>query len=145
MAQTKYTPELGEMIAEMVAQGTPHATAAQAAGVCRDTYYRWLSENPSFSTAIEQKKAQAVHDRVSRILEAGRKGVWQADAWWLERRRPEQFMLRQKLDTDSKFIIEIRTVSQDNRQVIDLEPEQLRLESPGAPLDMTDSACEGED
>jgi len=134
-----------DQIADLVAHGTPHYLAAQAVGIDQSTFYRCINAHPEFKALLDSQRAQSIAARVKRIKEAGEKGVWQADAWYLERQVPEQFMQRSKLDQDTKFIVEIRTVSQDNRQVIDLEPEVPLLESPGAPLDTSDLSCEGED
>jgi hypothetical protein len=47
-----------------------------------------------FRKAIEKGEALGIARRMARIEKAGVKGSWQADAWALERRNPEQFARR---------------------------------------------------
>jgi hypothetical protein len=44
-----------------------------------------------FWDAIKKAEAEAVFDRVQCIKAASDKGTWQAAAWWLERRYPDEF------------------------------------------------------
>jgi hypothetical protein len=75
----------------------------------------------AFAFAIERAEAKALERRVQRVDQAGQGGAplvertitqpdgmvihevkraqpqWQSDAWWLERRHPEEFALRSRL------------------------------------------------
>ena len=98
---TKYSPELAESIAELVASGVPQVHAAQAHYVHRNTYMQWIKDKSAFSALVQAKRAEAIAERVERIRQAGVKGLWTADAWWLERQEPELFMLRTKVDNQA--------------------------------------------
>ncbi len=95
---TKYSPELAESIAELVGNGVPLVHAAGACNIARNTFYDWLKNKITFRTLVEAKRSEAIAERVARIKQAGVKGLWTADAWWLERQEPELFMLRTKLE-----------------------------------------------
>ena len=121
---SKYTPELAESFAESVANGTPVTIAAQAHGIGAKTFYRWLEENESFKALIEQKRAQAIRQRVERIKEAGVKGTWTADAWWLERQKPEEFGIK-PIQRDINIQIEIRDCTKDQESLPEPVPVKL--------------------
>jgi len=95
---SKYTPQLAESIATLVGNGVPITHAAQAHGIGKVTFYDWLKGKHTFRTLVEAKRSEAIAERVERIRQAGKKGLWTADAWWLERQEPELFMLRTKLE-----------------------------------------------
>jgi len=62
-------------------------TAAEAAGVPRETVSRWIARNVTFRHAVTRAEAEAEVRAVGHITDAAAGGTWQASAWWLERRR----------------------------------------------------------
>ncbi len=79
-------------ILKKIRDGTPDNYAVIAGGVCKQTWYRWLKEDPKLKAAAEFASACAVDDAFADIKQAGRgdkeKGIapiWQARAWFLER------------------------------------------------------------
>jgi DNA invertase Pin-like site-specific DNA recombinase len=97
--RTKLTPELVKTFTDSLAEGNAIETAAAVAGISETTYYRWLQAGREakggafweFCEAIKRAEAESEAERVRRIRTAGQGGNWQADAWWLERRRPERW------------------------------------------------------
>jgi hypothetical protein len=94
----KLTPELHAAIVDRIAQGNYPEVAAQAEGIDRATFYRWMAagvdapaDDPrrAFCDAVKAAKARVEADTVAQ-LRAGAQG-WQALAWWLERTRPERY------------------------------------------------------
>lgn len=108
----KRTPELVAMVADLVGSGTPIKHAAEACGIDRDTIYSWMNSDPAFTAEIKNRRASAVHERVERIREAGKKGKWTADAWYLERQHPEEFGIRTER-RDINITVEIRDCTRD--------------------------------
>jgi hypothetical protein len=94
----KYTKELAERIAELVAEGLPQKVAAAACGIGQSTFYEWRDKNPEFLELLEQKRAEAIRIRVAVIQKAAER-TWQAAAWWLERVVPEEFAVRSRMTT----------------------------------------------
>lgn len=89
----KYTPENIRKLIELVEQGSYAIDAALEAGISEKTYYEWLKD-PSkgeFRESIKKARATAINERVRRIRQAGEKGAWQADAWYLERVARKRF------------------------------------------------------
>jgi hypothetical protein len=95
----KLTPEAQKAILDAVAAGTPRKYAAARAGVDDSTVRRWVGRGRAetsgqfrtFYTALKKAEADGIAARVARIAKAGQGGVWQADAWWLERCCSEEF------------------------------------------------------
>lgn len=93
---TKFNPERCASIIEMISKRVPYALAAEANGVCEDTFYEWLkigkshrdkgmvSDYTIFSEAIKNAEVSRIIDHSENI--SSRKKNWQADAWMLERR-----------------------------------------------------------
>jgi len=54
-----------------------------------DTFYEWMKD-PTFSEQVEKAEADAEVRFVTKVASASEE-TWQAAAWWLERRRPDDF------------------------------------------------------
>jgi hypothetical protein len=96
----KLTPELIEKITDYIKLGNNNKTAAALAGLGEATFYKYLAkseeENPEpefveFRESIERARAEAEARAVATIRKAGIDGKWQASAWWLERKNPDEW------------------------------------------------------
>jgi len=96
--KTKLTPERQKIITDVIAAGNYARTAVAMAGISEETYYQWLKKNPEFAEAVRKAESQAEAVRVARIARAGQEGNWTADAWWLERRFPDKWSRRERLE-----------------------------------------------
>lgn len=105
----KITPELLELLAELLAAGNPLDTSARLAGISPATLYRWQArgqaaadleaeEEPVSATelpyldlyrTVSASRARAEVEALGIIRAAALSGTWQAAAWLLERRRPD--------------------------------------------------------
>lgn len=98
---SKLTTERQAEIVKMVKAGVPNATAAQVAGVTESTFYLWMEKGQDpenhdpiyteFSEAVLRARAEAEAAMVANIRLHARNGDWKADAWLLERSRPERW------------------------------------------------------
>jgi hypothetical protein len=87
---TKKTPERVDAILRALKAGNTRKAAACFAEIHVDTFYEWMKADPSFSDAVEKSEADAEVRFVTRIATAAEE-TWQAAAWWLERRRPDDY------------------------------------------------------
>jgi len=126
MSQTtsyKLTPKIQEAICRLLAEGNYICTACAAAGVNQRTYERWMNQGQEdlregktdsvfavFVDATKRAEAEAIAERVARIRQAGAAGQWQADAWLLERKLPDRFGRRERLDHKVEADVTIRFV-----------------------------------
>ena len=59
-------------------------------GISYETFRTWQGEKSVFSVAIKKAEAECKVARIATILKASEKS-WQAAAWWLERRCPDEY------------------------------------------------------
>jgi transposase len=95
---TALTPEVQRRVCEAIAAGNTRHDAAEYAGVGASTVRAWLAKGQrqsrgrfrAFLAAIKKAEADAVVRNVAIIHKAATKS-WQAAAWWLERKRGEDW------------------------------------------------------
>ena len=106
---TKLTEILIEEFSTRIKLGLSYSMACAHLGISYETFRRWRNEgeelikNPktimlpkdnllvNFVTEVDKANAENVMRRLGRIDKASVEGKWQADAWFLERRFPEEF------------------------------------------------------
>ena len=91
----KLTSDVQKRITDALAIGCTYKLAAQYGGVTYETLNQWRKTKPEFSQAIENAEARAVVGWLARIEQAANAGEWQAAAWKLERRYPQDYGRRQ--------------------------------------------------
>lgn len=86
----KYTPELVAEIVGVIRIGGTDADACARAEISSETFYEWMREKAGFADEVTRARANGKLERIARIKEHG-KDDWRADAWYLERRYPQEF------------------------------------------------------
>lgn len=84
------TPERVSAIMKALRAGSTRRAAAQFGEIHVDTFYDWFNNDPSFSDEVLKAEADAEVRFTTKIATAAEE-TWQAAAWWLERRRPDDF------------------------------------------------------
>lgn len=100
----KLTDELQEKIVLYIRTGAYIETAAKAAGISKDTFYKWLQNGRRkkgkkyeiFLAAIDKALAESELSDIARIGQAAKDGNWQAAAWRLERKFPQRWARTEK-------------------------------------------------
>lgn len=116
---TKYSPAVQEAILASLRGGNTRTASAKAAGINYDTLLSWLKRYPKFLGDVEKVEAEAEAERVGYILASAKGGIvlsrkvttrkdgsvveeetyarpeWTAAAWWLERRRHQDWGRRE--------------------------------------------------
>ena len=87
----KYTPERVERIITAIRMGATQRLAAAYAGVDDDTVIRWRKRHAEFADAFKTAEGEASVGWLRKIEEAADGGAWQAAAWKLERRYPDEY------------------------------------------------------
>lgn len=129
---TKLTPQVQEKIVTAIKAGSYVETAAAYAGIVKSTFYEWLRKGAAekegihrdFSAACEQALAHADVRDIGIIAKAASKGVWQAAAWRLERKHPEQWGRRQVIQVGTGDDL-MKTTEVDLSAYTDHELEEL--------------------
>jgi len=121
-AKFELNPDIQKRICDAIRIGTTRNIAAEYAGVCERTFYRWIERGKSaksgkykeFCQALKRAEAEGVVNNLSRIQNAGIgkikndrgewekfEGQWQALAWILERRHPKEYGKQVSLTDDT--------------------------------------------
>jgi hypothetical protein len=95
---TKYTAERAQQIADALTAGNTRRASAAAAGITERTFERWMLRFDGFVAAIEKAETEAEVAHVATIRAAAHDGTWQASAWWLERRRSDDWGKRDRIE-----------------------------------------------
>lgn len=110
---SKLTPETHENIVKLIRIGVPHRHAAQANGIKEQTFYNWMKWGSKkktgsyfeFFEAVKKAESESIARDVAQIEKAASEGKWQASAWRLERRHPQEWALKteQRIEHSGKI------------------------------------------
>lgn len=144
--KTKLTPELQANFMQAISVGATHRIACEYAGITGDTLYRWLrlgeaGRQPysSFSEQVKLASGRAAIGWLAKIEKAASDGVWQAAAWKLERRYPQEYgrtveahevtypeglpTQRHEVSADAKFVADVAAILAEHGQLGTAPPE----------------------
>lgn len=101
-----------------------------------DGHLPTIADLIAFFRGVERADAAMVVDRLNRIRRAGESGTWQADAWYLERRYPDRFGRRQRVEhagaPDAPVRVRITFDGvEDRAEPIDVEATEVEPEAIG--------------
>ena len=88
--KTKYTPQMQSALCSWLRKGCSFKDACAMEGISYEAFRTWQAEKSVFSVAIKKAEAECKVARIQTILKASDKS-WQAAAWWLERRCPDEY------------------------------------------------------
>lgn len=120
---TKLTGKKQKQLCDILAQGNTVTCAVAAVNLSTGTFYNWLRRGEkaadiiesgekiepgeerylAFLHAIKSAEIEAEQRCIITIMAASREH-WQAAAWWLERRRPESYARRDRLNVSAVSI-----------------------------------------
>ena len=102
--RTKLTPDTQDNVVKALRAGNSRRDSALYAGISEQTFYSWMSRGregealyEEFLEAVEKAEAHSVVRNVA-IIQRAADETWQAAAWWLERKRPDEWGRRQRYD-----------------------------------------------
>jgi hypothetical protein len=103
------TPKVQQAIVQAIALGATYKLAAAYGGISEDTFNNWMKRGVEeedgiyvdFRAAVEEAEGIAAVGWLAKIEKAANDGTWQAAAWKLERRYPQQYG-RQSLEMVGK-------------------------------------------
>ena len=86
-------------------KGCSYKDACAMEGISYETFRTWQGEKSVFSVALKKAEAECKVARIQTVLKASDKS-WQAAAWWLERRCPEEYGRAPKEEPENVITIE---------------------------------------
>lgn len=92
----KLTPEIADEAIRLVKGGASNADVIAWLGVAESTFYAWIRDpknkaQQKLSQGLKKADTERKLWHLQRIHKAADSGHWQASAWYLERRYPEEF------------------------------------------------------
>lgn len=141
---SKINDEICEEIVKYIKAGNYPEVAASLAGIDRVTFYRWIKKgaraesgiHKEFCNSVKKAEDYAEAAAVERIRKAG-KDNWQALAWWMERKHPDKWGRKQRVEMEhsgevkqehkGKVDIEITPIDEFNR-IMDESLDNLETE-----------------
>ena len=127
---TKLTPELQETICEIIGKGNSITTACHAVGIADTTFYEWKQKGEhepdslhgEFLCALNKAEADAKQELLQYVKDAAPHS-WQASMTILERRWPQEFGRRDRIEVHAKIgpAVEIEMCDQPVRTVEQVE------------------------
>lgn len=131
---SKRTPELEAQIAECLRLGMTIPQTCDACGVSQTQFRNWRKHYRDFQELVRRAEAEAVKLNLAVIQAAAASGKsWQAAAWFLERKHPEQWAKTETLSIEARkdAVKEAITINaartpehlRELRQALQLEPD----------------------
>ena len=114
---TKYTPETARKVLDAIRMGASYEIAAKYAGITADTLANWRARYSDFSVELATAEGAAAVGWLAKIEKAANEGTWQAAAWKLERRYPEQYG-RQVTSVQHSGKVDVSKLSDDELRAI---------------------------
>jgi len=106
--------------------GNTRQAACFYAGISDETLANWMRRSLEFLERVKKAEADAEVRMVAQVARAAQEGTWQAAAWWLERRRPEDYGRRDRVEVTLRREAE-RLAGELGLQVDELIREAERL------------------
>jgi hypothetical protein len=95
---TKYTPETVKKIVDALSAGNTRGASSAYGGISQKTLERWMKRYVDFDEAVKDAEARAEVGHVANIAQAAKSGNWTASAWWLERRRHQDWGRKDRVE-----------------------------------------------
>jgi hypothetical protein len=111
---------------EALRAGNTRKAACHFAAIDQKTFENWLRIS-DFSQAVQKAESDAEVRMVAQIARAAQDGTWQAAAWWLERRRPDDYARRERLDLEIYVRQRARELGLDEEEMMETVKPRLRL------------------
>lgn len=96
--QRKRTDATRDLILQALRAGNTRQASASYAQIHIDTFHDWLKRFPNFAEGVKKAEADAEVRHVANIAKASADGNWTASAWWLERRRHEDWGRKDRVE-----------------------------------------------
>ena len=124
----KFTKLRIKIILKAISEGLTQEKAAKLAGIRKETIIDWKKKYPNFLNQLEQKQIEFESGHLRNIKKASKK-QWQASAWLLERKIPEEYSEKRQIKIEAPPILQINLPP-------DYHPKGLLKETPPIPAEI---------
>ena len=119
------SPERIEAIVRALRIGNTRRAACQAADLAEDTLARWMKRDAGLCGAVVKAEAEAEQRFLGQVAKAAAEGTWTAAAWWLERRKHQDYGRRDRVD----MTIDLRREAERLAAANGLDPDAVMAEA----------------
>jgi hypothetical protein len=127
--KNKATPKTIQVILDAIRGGASQRDASALAGISEDTLSLWKHDS-DFSEQMRQKEVEFKMSQVKVIEKAAQK-TWQAAAWLLERKYPNEYTNRVRIEQPERFKTGYEHLTDEQ---LDAELARLHKETAGMPV-----------
>lgn len=124
MGSPRITTDQTDKLIAGLRLGMTRRSAAAHAGMHFTTLYRMMERDATLATLIEKAEAEAKGTYEAVIAKAADKN-WTAAAWWLERRHPDEYGRRDRIEVR----VDMRTEAQKVAAELGLDPDEVMTEA----------------
>jgi transposase len=120
---SKYSSIIANNICDLIAKGVPLKQAAKAVNISEQTLHNWRKKKEEFGEMVEQ--ALGVSE-VRLISEISTNEDWRAKAWILERRFPDRWSKRERIEMSvehSSGIDEVKAMFEQTNNLLSVQDE----------------------
>lgn len=90
-AKGKFEDARLQVLYNALSQGMTIKSACALAGIHQSTYFEWVTNKPEFTELVKRAESEMKERALKVINQAAQNGQWQAAAWLLERREPNEY------------------------------------------------------
>jgi len=126
------TPDRAKRLFAALRQGNSRRAAVAFAGFSHDALEDWMKAEPAFKAAVIKAEHDSERARVATIVRASRFN-WTAAAWLLERRFPEDWAKRDKVEHTGAIQHELSPAARDFKAKLLTIAEQTEA-APAVPI-----------
>lgn len=101
----KLTKQVKQKVKECLELGMNYKDTCAVAGISFETFNTWRKKKPEFSELVTSAEAKCAETALKSVR-VGQIKDWRAGAWWLERRRPEEYREKKELIVDKPVLIQ---------------------------------------
>lgn len=123
--RAKRSPEREQAILNALKVGNTRRASAGAAGISHELFYQWINADLAFLDAVEKAEAEAEQRFLGQVAVAAAGGTWTAAAWWLERRKYQDYGRRDKVEMS----IDLRRETERIAAEMGLDPVEVLAEA----------------
>ncbi len=124
---SKRTPEREAKILQVLEAGNTRRAACQYVGIDENTLSRWVTTFVDFADRVRKAEAAAEVQCLAVIRQGIRNGDTADAKWWLERRRPDDYARRDKIDLDVYVRERARELGIDEDEALSMVKPYLKL------------------
>src|SRR5260221_313994 len=130
---TKFNADVQQRICEAVELGATYEDAAEYVGIAYETLRDWSNKNPVFSAALRASVGKATLGWLE-LIERAAVDDWRAAAWKLERRHPQRWGPRERIEVAHSGGVDVQVLATMRTAVAQVFPDD-----PDAPIRLADA------